>query len=1268
MSLRIGIDTGGTFTDLIGIDSERGEAWFAKRPSTPAAPSDAVFDALRASGAPVQGAEAIVLGTTIATNALLERRGARVIYLTTKGFEDIPYIQRVDKKSPYDLQWQKPEPFVRHRDCLGVAERVSWKGDVLTELRPVIIDEVLDALASRLAEDGTERNAVAINLLFSFANPAHEAALQSAIAERFPGLPVSVSSEIAPIWREYERASTTIIDAYLKPLAVDFVAGVVDGLRQRDWHAPFFLMKSNGGQMLASAAAKRPAELMLSGVAGGLIAGRHFGLKAGYRNLITFDMGGTSTDVGVVIEGQLNQTTSYELDFGIPVTVPSVDVTTIGAGGGSIAWKDQGGLLRVGPQSAGARPGPACYGRGGSQPTVTDANLVLGRLDAEWFLGGDMSLDVAAAREVVGRLADELGLTLEAAAESVIEFANENMANAIRLMTIERGLDPREFALVAFGGAGPLHAAAVASAVGIERIVIPPHPGLTSALGALLADVRVDKQWTQFWRSTEIDLKAMNGALRHLESAALEELRAGGYAGEPLLMRAVGMRYSGQNYEQEVALPDASVTEASAGQLFERFHLAHEHAYGYRHQESVIEITHLNVTAIGASSEVRLQETSRGEAVAPVRSRQTFFKGHGFVSCPVHRRGDFSAGFSLEGPALVDSEDSTILVYPDQELKVQENGALLITWRQAKAGPDRAASVDINSVTLSIIHHHLVNICTEMGTALMRTAYSPIFSEARDFSCVIFDAGGKLIAQGEYNPAQIGAATFIVKWTIEELGIEAFKPGDVVIHNDPYRGGCHMPEHTVIQPVYHDGKLRAFVACIGHLAEIGGMAPGGFASNATEVFQEGLRLPPVKLMDRGEYVKDVWRIILSNHRTPRNTWGDFHAMLGALKVAERRLEHLYDKYGADFIGRACDALMDYAERWMTAELRRIPDGVYRFEDFMEDDGVADTPVHLRVRLTVRDGTFVADFSESDHQALGPVNATYGVTASATYNAVLQITNPHIPRNAGCYRPITVISRPGTVTNVQLPGSSVGGNTETQPKLVLMILGALSAVIPDRVSACEGLTSCNFLFGGIHPDTSEYYVNYHFEASGWGGRVASDGNSAQNHIHGNCRNTPVEIFEARYPWLTSSYALVPDSAGAGRQRGGLSTRRELTVLAPEIHLSVFMDHVKVGAWGLFGGLPGRTANVLVKRVGDNAFRPFTEAFGTISPSKFANIRLKAGDQVLLESAGGGGYGDPTSRPRTLVECDVAEGFVSADAAKELYSLPQGASVGASSESG
>jgi N-methylhydantoinase B len=458
-----------------------------------------------------------------------------------------------------------------------------------------------------------------------------------------------------------------------------------------------------------------------------------------------------------------------------------------------------------------------------------------------------------------------------------------------------------------------------------------------------------------------------------------------------------------------------------------------------------------------------------------------------------------------------------------------------------------------------------------------------------------------------------------------------------------------------LKPVFYRGEVLAFVANIAHVAEIGGMAPGSFASNATEVHQEGLRLPPLKLLSRGKHVRDVWKVILANHRTPRHTWGDFHAMLGSLNVAERRMIELADKYGASVVRRAGAELINHAERWMTEELRRIPEGEYEFADEMEDDGVVDRPVRFKVCVTIRNGEAIVDYTGSDPQARGPVNATYGVTSAATCNAFLQVTDSTIPRNDGAYRPMRIIAPPGSVVNVRYPGPSVGGNTETQPKLVFLVLGALARAIPDRVSASEGVTSCNFLFGGIHPQTHQYYVNYHFEASGWGGRYRTDGNNAQNHIHGNCRITPLEVFETRFPCHTISYQLIPDSGGPGRRRGGLATRRILEARAPEIQLSVFMDHVKTGAWGFLGGQDGRTASITIKRKTDDKFRPFTEAFGTVSPSKFANLVIRDGDQVMIESAGGAGYGPPEEREPELVLRDVTEGFVSEHSARADYRI-------------
>lgn len=1250
MTIRIGIDTGGTFTDLVAVDEATHGTLIVKRPSTPSHPSQAVFDALENLKIPLEDVSALILGTTLATNALLTRQGARVLYVTTSGFEDIPHLQRADKKDPYNLQAVRPDPFVARADCMGVAERVDHLGRVVHPLTEEALETLGNDIEARL-HDGTDRpTAIAVSLLFSFAHPDHEKRVGEYLERRFPQIPVTLSHHVAPVWREYERASTAIIDAYIRPLMKEFVEDISRGLRHRGLRAPFAVMKSNGGQMLAEAAAHEPAQTVLSGLAGGVIAGKFFGDRCGRSNIISFDMGGTSTDVGVVSDGRVGYRAQHDLDFYIPVATPVIDLVTIGAGGGSIAWVDKGGLLKVGPQSAGADPGPACYGQGGADPTVTDANLVLGRLDAEFFLGGEMKLDVARATKAIERLGARLGLSVEDTAQAIVEIANENMANAIRVLTIERGLDPREFTLVAFGGAGPLHAGEVAAALGVSDVIIPPHPGLASAFGTLLADRRVDKRWTRLFRSPNPDHAAIQSNLDDLVAAAESEIRRQGYSETPIVTRSVSMRYAGQNFEIDVPIPNGPITPDSLAQLYEAFHEKHKVTFGYRIDGEVIEFVHFNVSAVGPIIPPSLASRPGGEMPPPLATRKVYFKGRGHLSTPIFLQDRLPAGAVLEGPAVIEEEDSTILIHPRHRITMRADGLMVLTLPAARMEGD---GTTLDGVTLAIIHNHMVNTCREMASTMVRTAYSPIFNEARDFSCAIFDTDGNMLAQGEGCPSQIGAIRHTVKWTIAELGLESFDLGDVIIHNDPYRGGCHLPEHMVLKPVFYRGALLAFVANIAHVAEIGGMAPGSFASNATEVYQEGLRLPPMKLLRRGEHVRDVWKIILANHRTPRHTWGDFHAMLGSLNVAERRMIELADKYGPEVVRRAGAELINHAERWMKEELRRMPQGEYHFEDGMEDDGVLDQPVRFRVSITIRNGEAIVDYTGSDPQARGPVNATYGVTSAATCNAFLQVTDSTIPRNDGVYRPIRIIAPPGSVVNVRHPGPSVGGNTETQPKIVFLVLGALASGIPDRVSASEGITCCNFLFGGVHPETYQYYANYHFEASGWGGRLRTDGNSAQNHIHGNCRITPVEVFETRFPWHTISYELIPDSGGPGRRRGGLGTRRIVEARAPEIRLSVFMDHVKTGAWGFLGGADGRTAGVYIRRKGDDAFRPFTEACHTVSPSKFANILICEGDQVMIESAGGAGYGPPREREPELVLRDVTEGFVSEDSARTHY---------------
>lgn len=1251
MALHVGIDTGGTFTDLVVLDDETGAVVTAKSPSTPDDPAVAIFDAFEVSGVSPAAATTITLGTTIATNALLERKGARVVYVTTAGFEDLPIIGRIDKKDPYDLQALKPAALVSRRDCVGVVERVSSDGTTVTPLRGEELDRLARRVAERLEEGGDV--AIALNTLFSFVAPEHEQRVATMVHDRFPGVPVSCSHIAAPVWREVERGSTTIIDAYLTPVVRRLVEAFGRGLAERSFTGPVSLMKSNGGRMLASAAGGQAVQTVLSGLAGGIVAGRHFGRLAGCANVITLDMGGTSADVGLVLEGEIQHLADFELEFGVPIAAPAIDLVTIGAGGGSIARVDEGGLLRVGPQSAGAVPGPACYGLGGTEATVTDADLVLGRLDADHFLGGRIRLDRRRSEEALARLGEPLGLDVVDAAEAVVEISNEAMASTIRRVAVERGVDPRDFQIVAFGGAGPLHASEIAEALDIGAVIVPAHPGLASALGTLLADRRVDRRWTHFARSDAVDVEALDERFEAMAAESLAALAAEGFLGDATLRRTLSLRYAGQNYEREIPLPPGRLDEQSLRQAFEDFHRRHDETYGYSFPGETIELIHANVTALGAGAELRLPEVPTGDLPPPRAVREVHFRSHGWLPAPLYVRDELPADAAVAGPAIVEELDSTTLVLPGQICRVLQTGIL-----QLSAGRPQAVARDarrVDPVTLSVIGDQLVQITQEMGTHMMRAAYSPIFSESRDFSCALFDREGRMIAQGMFNPAHLGAIGETVRCTLAELGPESLGPGDVVLHNDPFRGGCHLPEHMLLAPIFHEGGLVAFAATIGHLAEIGAVTIGSFASTATEVYQEGLRLPPVKLVRGGAPVDDIWRIILSNHRTPRSTWGDLHAMIGSLHLAARRVEALLDRVGPALALTVWDELLAHGERLMRSRIRAIPDGEYRFEDLMEGDGTTVDHVHMRVSVSIRGDEAIVDFTGSDAQARGPINATFGVTSSAACNAFLQISGAEIPRNAGAYGCVRTIAPPGTVVNVRFPGPSVGGNTETQPKLVGMLLGAFASALPELVMAAEGVTSCNFLFGGLHPGTGDPYAHYHFEASGWGGRFTTDGNSAQNHIHGNCRNTPVEVFETRFPFLTHGYGLIPDSGGAGRRRGGLAVRRMLEVLAPEVSVSALMDRVEVGAWGLFGGERGRCAAILVCRAGETEFRDFSAACGTVSPSKFAGVVLRRGDRVVIESAGGGGYGDPSLREPELVLADAAEGLVTAACAAADYGV-------------
>jgi N-methylhydantoinase A len=675
VGIRVGIDTGGTFTDLVAVDEDSGAWYVAKVPSNPKRPVETLAAALEQADFEPSDVSFIVVGTTIGINAVITRTGARVIYLTTKGFEDVPHIQRINRKNHYDFVWRKPEAFALRRDCIGVDERIDSEGTVVRAFDG-------DALGALLPEHGGEDVAVAVCFLFSYLNPASELAARDALAEIAPDLPVSLSHEIAPIWREYERGTAAILDAYLKPTLNRYVEGVTEALRAQGAGTNWSLLKSNGGHAVAAEARNRPGHILLSGIAGGAIGGAYYARQRDAARGIVLDMGGTSCDVCMIVDGAPLFSSEYEIEFGLPVAVPTVSTKTIGAGGGSIGWVDPGGFLQVGPQSAGADPGPACYGQGGSDPTLTDANVVLGRLNPDYFLGGTLDLDPEASRAALGTLAGALGGDDVQVASSMIRTANENMANAVRILTVEEGVDPREYALIAMGGAGPTHAAEIADAIGMDRVIVPLHPGLTSAFGALAAEVRVDEVKSVSLKANSVAPDALDALFAEIvETAAAGFAAQGSSQEDPAIARFIAMRYEGQNYEQEIPVPDGPVTAELLSEVLERYHQLHHEFYGYRLDAIPVELVRLMVTATaadtGALPALSLDVHGRTAAAdAPeARTADVHFDG-GFQPTPVIARTELIGAESRQGPLIVESLDTTVVVPPGWTVESDEVGIL----------------------------------------------------------------------------------------------------------------------------------------------------------------------------------------------------------------------------------------------------------------------------------------------------------------------------------------------------------------------------------------------------------------------------------------------------------------------------------------------------------------------------------------------------------------------------------------------------------------
>jgi len=695
---RVGIDIGGTFTDGTLVDSITGEVTTSKVLSTPSNPASGFISAvekLLATHGNIDPAEIehVVHATTVATNAIIEGKTAATAFITTEGFRDMLEIARQIRPSLYDLQFEKPQPLVPRQLCYEVPERLNAQGEVITPLDESVVEQVVE----QIAKTGVE--AVAVCLLHSYRNPAHEQRIGELLRAKLPNITISLSSDVVPEFREYLRASTTVINSSVAPVVSTYLTSIREKLNSSGVTSELLVMQSSGGVYPAEAASDSPVFMVESGPAAGAVAAAALGTSLGSPDVISFDMGGTTAKASLIRNGRPNVTKDYSVGgaaqagtgafggaSGYPIRTPVVDLVEIGAGGGSIAWVDSGAALRVGPHSAGADPGPVCYRLGGTEPTITDANLVLGRLDPDYFAGGDMQLDLDGARNAIKiRCADPLGISVEEAAHGIVEIANTAMVNALRLVSVQRGHDPRDFMLIGFGGAGPAHTVRLAEQAGIPNVLIPLAPGTASALGLLVTDVRMDSSATLIARADSVQPADIAGHFARLENeGAKAHQSAASSSGEPVFERAVEMRYWGQSFELSVPAPNReNIDQQWLDELCESFHDAHETAYGFRAQDEPVELVNLRLTTVGKIARPnmkKLETTSYDPSPALKGTRPVYFsESNGVTDTSVYDRVKLPAGAQFSGPAIVEEPDCTTVVHPGWSVQVDEFGNLSIT-------------------------------------------------------------------------------------------------------------------------------------------------------------------------------------------------------------------------------------------------------------------------------------------------------------------------------------------------------------------------------------------------------------------------------------------------------------------------------------------------------------------------------------------------------------------------------------------------------------
>ena len=1194
------IDRGGTFTDIVARDPEGAISIHKLLSENPEQYEDAAIQGIRdvlgigrAEPLPHERIEAVKMGTTVATNALLERKGTPTVLAVTRGLGDVLRIGYQHRPDIFARHIILPEQL--YSRTVEIEERLYADGSIETPLNEESTRERLKTAY----EDGYR--AVAIVLMHGYRHSAHETRV-AAIAEDIGYTQISVSHEVSPLMKIVGRGDTTVVDAYLSPILrayVDRVAAETGGTR-------LMFMQSNGG--LVDARRFQGKDAILSGPAGGIVGAARTAAVAGLEKIIGFDMGGTSTDV-THYDGSFERAFETEV-AGVRMRAPMMKIHTVAAGGGSIISFD-GGRFRVGPESAGADPGPACYRRGGPL-AVTDANLMTGKLLPEHFphifgRDADQPLDTGIVRERFEELARDAESATGVArtpleiAHGALAIANDNMANAIKEISIARGIDVSDYALVCFGGAGSQHACQVADLLGMSRVMIHPYAAVLSAYGMGLADIRVLRQRT-VERVLDEDLTSpLADMIETLTAEARAELSGQHVPDAQIRSEArIHIRYAGTDNALEIAYGEIAAMRAA-------FEIEHKSRYGFVVEGRELVAEAVTVEGIGMmetmSEAVHAIDHLRGEPSPD--STTTIFTTTAPHQPPaqheaaIYRREQLRPRDMIKGPAIVAGATTTIVVEPGWGLEVSDRDHILM--ERIEPLPKRVAvGTSCDPILLEIFNNLFMTIAEQMGVTLQNTAYSVNVKERLDFSCALFDTTGGLIANAPHMPVHLGSMGESVR-TIIALRSQTMKPGDVYALNNPYNGGTHLPDVTTVMPVFSEsGELIFFTASRAHHADIGGITPGSMPPFSTHIDEEGVLFDNFLLVDGGRFcAKELDALLASGPhpaRNPKQNIADLQAQIASCARGRGELERMVRQFGLDTVRAYMQHVMDNAEESVRRVLDRLQDGSFTYA---HDRGPV---IQVAVTIDKQNRSATIDFTGTSEQQAWNFNAPAAVTRAAVLYVMRTLVDTDIPLNDGCLAPVTLIIPEGSILACKHPAAVCAGNVECSQWCTDTLFGALNVL-----AAAQG-TMNNFTFGN---DTHQYYETI---CGGSGAGPDHPGTSAVHTHMTNSRLTDPEILEWRYPVLLEEHSIRHGSGGKGHFDGGDGTLRKIRFLEP-MHAALLSNHRKVPPFGLEGGEPGQCGEQWV-----------TRADGRVEKLEGCDqTDLDAGDSFVIQTPTGGGFG-------------------------------------------